>query len=507
MRIRKEKGRVKRASAARSVRYFAGFGAGVKYGVHTDSLVNLARGIVERVFYVVRDGSLSLAPRPRKGAFARLGDLRTRLLKKLHSTPVVDRCDYSSLYTGRKRLIYERAYESLMTRAIELKDSFVSTFVKAEKVNFDKKPDPAPRVIQPRTPRYNLEVGRYLKLFEHELCLGFKRLFGYDVILKGKNATGVAEALRSSWDHFNSPVAVGLDASRFDQHVSVEALQFEHSIYNTVFRSPELARLLKWQLTNRGIARVGEHRVDYSIDGCRMSGDINTGMGNCLLMSCIVIAYCEHVGIDFRLANNGDDCVLFVDDYNLTELVGLDSWFLDFGFTLTRETPCYVFEHVEFCQAHPISVGDSWRMVRDPRTAMSKDCVSLLGWDNDLDIRQWAGAIGTCGLVLTSGVPVWSAWYQRLVSFGVVRQGAVDHVYDSGLGYMSKGVIACEITPESRVSFWRAFGILPDMQIALEADYREPWLLADRRPMTFSQASAIDRFENPLSTWLLSNQP
>jgi hypothetical protein len=468
--------------------------------------VNLARGVVERVFYVVRDGCLSRAPRPNIGVFSRLGGLRTRLLKKLHPTPVVDRCEYSGLYTGRKRLIYERAYESLMTRAINLRDAYVSTFVKAEKVNFDKKSDPAPRVIQPRSPRYNLEVGRYLKLFEHELCLGFRRLFGYDVILKGKNATGVGEALHANWSQFKNPVAVGLDASRFDQHVSVEALQFEHSIYNTVFRSPELARLLRWQLTNRGIARVGEHRVDYTIKGCRMSGDINTGMGNCLIMSCIVIAYCEHAGIDFRLANNGDDCVLFVESHCLSQLSGLDQWFLDFGFTLTREAPCYVFEHVEFCQAHPIRVGDSWRMVRDPRTAMSKDCVSLLGWDTELDIRQWAGAIGSCGLVLTSGVPVWSAWYQRLVSFGVERPGAVEHVYDSGLGYMAKGVKPCVVTAESRVSFWHAFGILPDMQVALEEAYREPWTMSPTRPMTFTQASAIDRFENPLSTWLASKQ-
>ena len=76
------------------------------------------------------------------------------------------------MYVGRKRGIYERAYTSLMVRAIGVRDAWVNTFVKAEKVNFDKKTDPAPRVIQPRSPRYNLEVGRYLKLYEKELFRG-----------------------------------------------------------------------------------------------------------------------------------------------------------------------------------------------------------------------------------------------------------------------------------------------------------------------------------------------
>lgn len=481
------------------MRYLAGFGAGVKYGVHTDSLANLARGIVERVFYVSSSEGLSRAPRPKQGAFRRLSGLRTRLLKKLNSTPVVDRCDYSSLYTGRKRLIYERAFESLQTRGINFRDAFVSTFVKAEKINFDKKEDPAARVIQPRSARYNLEVGRYLKLFESELCKAFQRLFGYCVILKGKNADGVGQVLRSHWEYFKDPVAVGLDASRFDQHVSVEALEFEHSIYNAVFRSSELAQLLRWQIDNRGIARVGDYRVDYRIKGCRMSGDINTGMGNCLLMSLIVICYCEWHGIDFRLANNGDDCVLFVERGSLPDLDEIDYWFSEFGFTLTREQPCYLFEEIEFCQAHPLRVGDGWRMVRNPHTAMSKDCVSLLSWDTPESFAAWAGAIGTCGATLTSGVPVWSAWYNRLVRLGTLRQGAVDLVYDSGLGYMAKGVVAAEITPEARVSFYRAFGILPDMQEALEAEYSEPVEITESCPMTFFQASLLDKDQNPLS--------
>lgn len=490
----------------RTVRYLSGFGSGVRFGVHCSNLKNLARGIVERVFYVRRGEGLARAPQPRAGVFSRLFSVRKRLLSVVRSTPVVARDEYPQLYTGRKRGIYERALESLMVRAVHFRDAWVNTFVKAEKVNLDSKGDPAPRVIQPRSPRYNLEVGRYLKMFERELCYGFERVWGYPVVLKGKNSHEVGAVMSDHWSKFRRPVAVGLDASRFDQHVSKEALLFEHSVYNSVFRSPELARLLKWQLMNHGIARVEGQVVSYDIEGCRMSGDINTGMGNCLIMSSIVIAFCEHVGIDFRLANNGDDCVLFVDEADLSRLDGVDAWFLEFGFTLTREEPVRVLEQVVFCQAQPVLTSTGWRMVRDPRAAMSKDCVSLLGWDNAAMFRQWAHAIGTCGLSLTRGVPVWEAWYSRLqrIGAGAASEGVEERIWDSGLGYMARGVPGGEVDAEARVSFFRAFGILPDLQVALEAEYSVDVPMSSLTPMTYPHVIAIDNDLNPLSTWLRS---
>jgi len=378
--------------------------------------------------------------------------------------------DYPGLYSGRKRAIYEDAAQAFLQRGVQLCDSFVSVFVKAEKINFSSKPDPAPRVIQPRRPVFNLAVGRYLKQFEGRLCEGFKKLCGYRVILKGLNATGVAECLRANWCTFKQPLAVMLDASRFDQHVSVEALEFEHSIYNAVFRSAELAKLLRMQLTNRGYGYTScGHRVKYEIKGCRMSGDINTGMGNCLLMSTLVLAYCEHVGLKSRLANNGDDCTLMIEKRDAGKLRGLEQWFLDFGFRLTVEGTTEVFERIKFCQAQPVLTGSGWRMVRDIHTAPSKDLVSLLSVSDAKEFAMWRHAIGSCGLELTRGVPMWEKFYSDLLAGGVVAaEGVSERITDSGLGYMAAGVVGSQITDEARHSFWLAFGIEPDHQIAYE---------------------------------------
>lgn len=456
----------------RSVRILNGFGSGVRYGVHNSSVNNLIRGVAERVLYVSDNGLLRPCRKPKTNVFSRLTGLRDRLLLSLSPTPVVPREEYPSLYSGRKQKIYQRALDSLMIRGITKSDSYVSTFVKAEKINFSAKGDPAPRVIQPRSPRYNLEVGRYLKLFEKELAAGFVREFGYKVILKGLNADGVASVLHNNWSQFRDPVAVGLDASRFDQHVSTDALKYEHSVYNSVFRSKELRQLLEWQLHNKGFGRVGRALVSYEIDGCRMSGDINTGMGNCLIMSSIVLAYLESFGIHGRLSNNGDDCVVFLERRDLPKLDGIDGWFRDFGFKLTREPVVDVFERVEFCQAQPVLVGGAYRMVRNPWTAMSKDCVSLLSWATRDEFEVWRDAIGTCGLELTRGVPVWESFYKTIIG-ARKHGGGLEVAYDTGMGYMARGVRHAQVDDDSRVSFWRAFGITPDMQTAMESSWPE----------------------------------
>jgi len=482
------------------MRYLSGFGSGVLFGVHENSLNNLIRGITERVLRVSSGEGLRVPPQPKRDVFKRLDSIRSRLIRKSPPTPVVDREDYPLLYTGRKRGIYQRAVDSLQQGAIAASDSWVSTFIKAEKVNFTSKVDPAPRVIQPRSPRYNVEVGRYLKLFEKSLVTGFKRVFGYDVILKGKNADQVGETLHGNWVEFLRPVAVGLDASRFDQHVSYDALSWEHSIYNSVFQSKELKWLLSLQLNNRGIGRVGDHKVEYNVRGCRMSGDINTGMGNCLIMSSIVIAYCEQKGFKYRLSNNGDDCVLFLDQSHLHLLNGLDQWFLDFGFKLTREDPCYALEEVSFCQFQPIVVGDGWRCVRNPLVAMSKDCVSLVGWQNETDFRSWAHAVSSCGLSLTSGVPVWESWYRALGRVGnIERSGVTEKVMECGARYWAKGVRSCVITEESRASFYYAFGITPDMQMALEDHYDGITDVTTATPMIFDYIHTESDKQNPIS--------
>lgn len=454
---------------SREVRTLGGYVGSATYGVHNPSFVNLYRGVAERVLFTpTPSGGLERPRQAETDIFALLAFEKRALVESTPPTSVVDIEDFASLYDdARKRAIYTRAGASLSHEAISKRDSIVSTFVKAEKVNFTAKPDPAPRVIQPRSPRYNVMVGRYLKPLEKSLLSSYKRSHGYSVVVKGLNSSGVASVLRDNWEQFVDPVAVGLDASRFDQHVGTEALKYEHSIYNSIFKSRELKELLSWQLENTGIGYAQGKKIKYTVRGCRMSGDMNTSMGNCIIMSSIVLAYFRINRIKARLTNNGDDCQVILERRNLHMLEGLDAWFTRFGFKLTREEPVDVFEQIQFCQTQPVLCADGWRMVRDPRTAMSKDSVSLLSWANELEFDRWRGAISSCGLSLTSGVPIWEAFYKGLG--GVHHERSHDKVADSGLGYMARGMnTKCKITVDSRVSFYYAFGFTPEEQIAME---------------------------------------
>jgi hypothetical protein len=410
----------------------------------------------------------------------RLADVRLALLDQIGPcTPwTLDR--FVESYRGSKLVRYQRAVTSLRARRIDRSDSHLQAFVKAEAVNFTAKPDPAPRIIQPRNPRYNAMVGRFIRPLEHRVYDSIAKLFGGPTVMKGYNAVSTASCLREMWQEFTHPVALSLDASRFDQHVSREALQWEHSVYNRVYNDPELGHLLKWQLDNTGYVRTSDGaRFRYVVSGCRMSGDMNTALGNCLIMCALVWTWAKTCGVRIRLANNGDDCSVFMERGDLARFTdGLDAWFLEMGFTLTTEGTSEVFERVDFCQTRPVFTGRGWVMCRNPRVGLCKD---VLCKQPTMDrpvtgYRRWLYQVGQAGAAIADGVPVFSAAYSAFQRVGIAcsrAQGFGD--MSSGFEHMARGLVCCHtaIIPEARLSFWRAWGITPDQQEALECHFRE----------------------------------
>jgi len=372
--------------------------------------------------------------------------------------------------------VYAQAAESLTREAVRLKDSFLSTFVKAEKVNFTSKPDPAPRVIQPRHPRYNVEVGRFIMPIEKLVYRAIALVWGGPTVMKGYNAGGTASELRTMWEQFARPVAVGLDASRFDQHVSVQALKWEHKVYLEFYEGDEralLASLLSWQLKNRGYARASYGMVKYVKVGSRMSGDMNTALGNCLIMSALVWAYCSEKQIRARLANNGDDCVVIMEAGDLDKFqAGLDAWFTEMGFTMKVEAPVFEFEQIEFCQTHPVWTPEGWVMCRDPRVCCSKDAVSVLPLYQGAMRFGLLTAIGECGMSLCGGLPVLQGFYSTMIRSGRGRRLGKHPALETGFARLATGMSRSygAVHPRTRYSFWLAFGISPDVQEAVEAE-------------------------------------
>lgn len=481
----------------RVVTTLAGFGSGIKWRVHNNSLQNLVRGLVERVYKVQGPTGLVPTPQPLAGAFSRLNGFTAAIRKHLPRSAPVDYDTFVGYYKGRKRTVYAKAAESLVSTPVKRSDARVSAFVKAEKINTSKKPDPAPRLIQPRDPRYNVAVGVFLRPLEKLVYRAIAKAWGGPTVLKGMNAAEQGSALYSMWCQFDNPVAVGLDASRFDQHVSRAALEWEHSVYALCFRGDDLAslrKLLSWQLHNRGRAYTAEGKIEYEVEGCRMSGDINTSLGNCLIMSAMVWAWCQYVGVPARLANNGDDCVVIMESRFLPVFSrGLQEWFLELGFEMQVEAPVHTFEQVQFCQTQPVCVDGAWIMVRDPRVAISKDLVTLLGMPHSY--QAYVGAIGECGLSAYGGVPVFQEFYASLQSAGKPSKLLGESSMAMGLRHLSKGMGRQyqPVKATTRASFALAFGITPDEQEQLEL-----WLLQHPVP-----AQAKQSVTNPAPVWYI----
>lgn len=446
---------------------FSGYSSTYKYIVHNSSLVNIYRGLVERVFCVDRGAGLQRPPRPSAGVFRRrMDDVGRKVSSLVGFCPSMTRQQFVDSYSGSRKKVYERALLSLGVRGLTRQDAYLKTFVKAEKINITLKSDPAPRIIQPRDPRYNVEVGRYLKPLEPRLMKAIDRLWGETTAIKGYTVEKVGAIMKRKSERYPNPCYVGLDASRFDQHCSVDALKWEHSVYNGIIRSPHLAWLLNMQLTNKGKGFLSDGFIRYAVEGCRMSGDMNTSMGNYLIMSCLLYVYKQTYGLDFSLANCGDDCVLFLDKSNLHKLESLPAWFEEMGYTMKVEAPVYDLERVNFCQQQPVLLSRGWTMVRRPDVCLTKDLCVVRGGMTNSRLEDWLRAQRDGGLALYGDCPILGKFYSRFPSgdsHGEQSDLVAPHKFKAGKQCGT-------ITDESRYSFWLAFGLTPDEQLAVERD-------------------------------------
>jgi len=438
------------------------------FSVHNNSLNNLLRGINERVFYINNERVEPI--QPIKDAFLQLkwfeDDFTTTTLRPWTLEM------FANSYTGAQRTRYVKAVDSLALLPLSEEDVIVSTFVKCEKINFSRKKDPAPRVIQPRNPRFNAAIGCYIKPLEHLVYKRLRKLYGMPCVAKGFDTFQTGALLSRKWNMFKNPCAVSLDASRFDQHNSKAALKWTHKIYKKFCDAPEFASHLNHLLYNRARASCKDGFVTYEVEGRRMSGDMDTALGNCLLMTAMTYSLCKSLGIDHQVMDNGDDIVVIMDKEN--EQVfreSVNGFYANLGFSMKVEDTVYTLEHIEFCQMHPVFDGVEWRMVRN-LTSLAKD---LICCTNPQQVSTWLQAIGNGGISLTSGLPVFQEFYSMLQKFGHRKSKAANwkHFQDSGFARLAK-LHRREAQPVSiaaRMSFLEAFGVGIEQQLSLEKVY------------------------------------
>ncbi len=432
--------------------------------------------IAERMIYAKINGRLVKRPgMPVEHYRDILGKFRDKVVRAAGSKyhPVTPE-EFVESYKGRKRTIYASYLDEFISKGVSEIHARFKTFMKVEKVPTNK----SPRTIQPRSPIFNIGLGRFLKHKEKPIFRAIAKVFKQDIVVfKGLNANQAGQEMRTLWERFNTPVAVGLDASRFDASVDEGMLRFEHSLYNALFQDKELARLLKMQLKNVGVAYCYDGKIKYTVSGGRGSGDMNTSLGNSFIMCAIVWCWLQKCGVNACLANNGDDCVVIMESGDLEQFsLGFDVFAASCGFTMVVEEPVYEFEQIEFCQTHPILVGGEWRMVRNFTTAREKDSMCLFPLDNAGALQSWLYAVGECGLALCSGVPVMQEMYTAMMRSGRPSNMSEAVFMQSGSRMMSIGMESkrVPVSEDARYSFYVAFGVTPDEQVAME-EYYSQW--------------------------------
>jgi acylphosphatase len=214
----------------------------------------------------------------------------------------------------------------------------------------------------------------------------------------------------------------------------------------------------------------------------------------------MVWSYATMLGIDCELANNGDDCVVIMEQGDEAKFrEALSGWFRKRGFAMTVEETVDEFERIEFCQTHPVQLSTGWRMVRNLSAILQKDPMCLLPIPNETVYRKWLDAVGTCGTKLCSGVPLHFEFYSVFKRYGVDCGNLIEEVY-RGRSQLSlaKGCQEAMVTDRSRVSYYYAFGVLPDEQCALETYYQSLQLSADLSPPVYRDGLLINPRNNTI---------
>jgi len=399
--------------------------------------------------------------------------------------------DVYKCYTGAKATKYFNAAKFVSEHAANLTavHARIQLFIKAENTNPCAKMNPPPRAIQFRDIRFGVVLAAYLKPLEHAFyrMRGGRGRYARQVpwsrpIGKGHSSTGRARMLREKLAGVKDACVISLDAKQFDKHVSLALLQIEHAFYRWVNHDPDFAHLLQLQLTNRGSSREG---VSYKVVGKRMSGDMNTALGNCLLMVLMVTTAME--GHVYDILDDGDDCLVILPRADLAwALNHLPAAFLTYGFELKvegfwgTEGPGWSMAQVEWCQSNPIEITtNEWRFVRNPIKVLS---TALQGSKYFTSIGARAKLINTIGLaelMLNNGVPVLQEYGLALMrnsgTKAILKIQETDDLWyriTRELGERNmKQLARVDPSPptwEARESFEIAFGISPTDQLVWE---------------------------------------
>lgn len=414
----------------------------------------------------------------------------------------------ASYRVNRLRTRYEAAEASLILEGPAVRrDAKVSAFVKGEKLSNYKVHKP--RVIMGRDPRYNLELAAFLKPLEHAVYAafrGWRRMFTRTRLIgKGLSGEQRASLLRRKMLSTPDLVCFEVDCKSFESHLVLEMLREEHGIYRALMPDDRLKELLSWQEEFSGRFRSG---VKFRAKGVRASGDFNTGLGNTLIMCCLVLAVARKLKTKFDFLADGDNAVVFVRSTDLAlwrrELPKI---FLSLGHEAEMGEVSSEVSGIVFGQSKPLCVNGRWTMVRDPLKVLSNAFAGHQHYGEIRGGRRVLKSVAYCEAVINRGVPVLQAFAHamlvRLRSTPFVREGfdLGNYEYQRIASHSDRWAQANfeDIGLSTRLLFEKSWGFSVEEQLRLESSFKVGRLPEDWSQTPISRVTATcDPWELPL---------
>lgn len=382
-------------------------------------------------------------------------------VNKFESVPIPTTAFWKLInnYTGGKRKMYIRAYETIQTHGFVDNWSVVRMFVKPDRIPLSEILDKDARGIQARRPEFNLLYAHYLHGIEKHIYQlpgsGHTRITNF---AKGKNNSQRASHIQQKWNSFDNPICFNIDHSRFDSTVSVEHLKLTHKIYKRFNKSRFFRYLMSKTLNNRGYTRTG---ISYSIKGTRMSGDYDTGLGNSLINDACLQYVFRNVKHEIYL--DGDDSLVMIERRDVSKIDLND--FVKMGFN-TKVALCTQPHQIEFCQARFLNTTPPY-LARNPFRTAAHLNVSVKNYSKNI-WPSYNEARYFCEMVLSRGLPVIPAICKRKLK-------NIRMYIDEDTKWMMENLVPdnhsyLEPTIEVREQYALAWGINPSEQILIEND-------------------------------------
>jgi len=198
-------------------------------------------------------------------------------------------------------------------------------------------------------------------------------------------------------------------------------------------------------------------------------------MGNSLIFLVECVSALRELGVHFDLLVDGDNALLFVSKPSLPLLLRNFSQLVlgSSGHEVVLERPVDFIEGIRFGGSAPVWLGVKlgWAMVREWHRVLSGAFSSHVHLNEPKFARLWMAGVARCELSIARGVPILQEWAKRAIQALETRRSMKVDLYRDyyALGaWLAELDVVVDVSLDARISFERAFGVSPDLQVMFE---------------------------------------